>query len=187
MEIMNQLFNAPSKVTSSRSQLKTLLNVIQSDNVPDIFGTVKTGKTNMTVSKKQTAMIKFRVHAGLERKTEALFQIEDESLPEGLEMADAVIDIPAGSSCCIYLPVTNCSTHDITIRRKTVVGSLHVIRSVMVGKIQIHSNVTEVSEDLQPTADENYEKWMPPVHISTLTKEKREIAAKMLSEERRSF
>ena len=187
IEIMSQFFNTPSTASLSKSRLKNLLNVIQTDSLSDILGAVKTGRNDVLVEKEQTAIIKFRVHAGLDQKAEALFQIEDESLPEGLEMADAVTDVPAGSSCCIYLPVTNRSTHDITIRRKTVVGSLHVIRSVMVGKIQAHSNVTEVSEDLQPAAGENYEELMPPVDISSLTEENRKIAAKMLSEERRSF
>ena len=187
IEIISQFFNTPSTASLSKSRLKNLLNVIQTDSLSDTLGAVRTGRNDVLVEKEQTAIVKFRVHAGLDQKTEALFQIEDESLPEGLEMADAVIDVPAGSSCCIYLPVTNRSTHDITIRRKTVVGSLHVIRSVMVGKIQAHSNVTEVSEDLQPAAGENYEELMPPVDISTLTEENRKIAAKMLSEERRSF
>ena len=76
--------------------------------------------------------MKCRANTGpVEKTTPVIFEPSTEqSWPGGLEISEELLTIPYGSSCRVQINVSNTSDHDITLNKRTVLGTLQLVKSV---------------------------------------------------------
>ncbi|MES9879782.1 MAG: reverse transcriptase domain-containing protein [Sedimenticola sp.] len=55
----------------------------------------------------------------------------DNQLVEGLELNEALLTVNQGSCCSVSIPIHNTGTHDITLSKGTVLGTLQTVQSVI--------------------------------------------------------
>jgi len=99
----------------------------------ETFGVVKIGKQDICIPSKQTRMVKGVVHSNTVLDTyTAIFEpkvINDDSV--GLTFQETVVTVPRGSTFHVNVPVQNTTSHAIVLRKRSEIGSVQVVKSVM--------------------------------------------------------
>ena len=116
---------------TSSSNLNAFVNFIQTKSVDEIC-VVKNGKRNINVPSGHTVKVPCRVNTGLiDEKTPVMFDPDVESgFPPGLEVHESLLTLKKGNCLRINLQIVNKSNHDIILKNRSLLGSLHQIRSV---------------------------------------------------------
>ena len=127
-EIMKTLF--PNLKTN---ETKLLINLISEEQSQDThFGTVKVTKRDCTIPRGQSVQINCRAnYFSMESKKPVLFEpIENNNLPESLQISENLIVVNRGKSCRVKVEVTNNSASDIIIPKHAEIGQLQLVKSV---------------------------------------------------------
>ena len=112
-------------------KIQSLVNFIQAPS-PEQLCFVKTIKQDVVIPQKTTVSVKCRANTGpVEKRIPVLFEPNSEqSWPSGLEISKELLTIPHGSSCRLQINVLNTSDHDITLYKRTTLGTLQLVKSV---------------------------------------------------------
>ncbi|XP_033125542.1 uncharacterized protein LOC117123651 [Anneissia japonica] len=166
----------------SSSKVKTLLNYISADDTDELC-TVKVGKKDVLIPGGEMIAILCRVHSRC--KEENLPVIFEPNIhtpwPDGLEVPDALIHLEKGSSYRITIYVTNPTNHPLRLDRSTKLGTLHVVQSVLPGRVKCKATVSSATEN------ESEEEWEPPVDMTCFDVKQATIVRQMLREESSAF
>ena len=116
---------------TSSSNLNAFVNFIQTKSVDEIC-VVKNGKRNINGPSGHTVKVPCRVNTGLiDEKTPVMFEPDVESgFPPGLEVHESLLTLKKGNCSRINLQIVNKSNHDIILKNRSLLGSLHQIRPV---------------------------------------------------------
>ena len=112
-------------------KIQSLVSLIQAPS-PEHLCFVKTIKQDVVVPRKTTVSIKCRANTGpVEKRIPVLFEPSSEqSWQSGLQITEELLTISHGSSCRVQINVSNTSNHDITLKKRTVLGTLQLVKSV---------------------------------------------------------
>jgi hypothetical protein len=110
--------------------VKSYINNIQADTKE--ICDVKSIKKDIIVKKGSNMLINCRANTGpILEKTPVLFEpMVMQTWPEGIEVKPIMLTVSKGWSSRITIPVTNKTTRDITIRARTLFGSIETIKSI---------------------------------------------------------
>lgn len=190
--------------------ITALINFIKT-TTPSEFSSVKVTKKDVVIPKCGAATVTCRANTRpTERKLPVLFEPSAEpAWPLGIEVPETLVTIAGGASSRINIRVKNNTEHDITLKKRTMLGKLQLVKSVTpleVTRKEEENGSEENSEHSDDSADEQGENKyfstgvpIRPEDSSTLTNTLREVdlkdlteaqktvAAKMLREEADSF
>ena len=166
-------------------KVESLVSFIQTPSQEQLC-VIKTAKQDVVIPSNTTVRVKCRANTGpVEERIPVLFEPNVEpSWPSGLQISEELLSIPRGSSCQVRINVSNTSNHDITLRKRTVLGELELVKSVT------PSNTLSVIQEDALTAGETESHDHNGLHqfdLNGLTPQQERLARKMLEEERESF
>ena len=76
----------------------------------------------------------------MEKRIPVLFEPNSEqSWPSGLEISEELLTIRHGSSCRLQINVLNTSDHDITLYKRTTLGTLQLVKSVTPQELRLRN------------------------------------------------
>ena len=192
----------------------TIATILLNDH--EIIGSVRTGKQNVLIPKGVTTFVKCFVHSGVidQKQQPANFVPKLENQwEEGLEIQEALLMVSKGSCCSVSIPVSNSSSHDITIKKGSLLGTLETVQSIITLPVDLkghagkrddslQKDVTNEHESSHPSPEKTLGKpdfvsgeqiddqlWDPPVELDSehLSTEQIEQVRQMLREECASF
>ena len=113
------------------------------------------------------------------------------ALPEGLELGEELTKITPGTSSHVTILVRNNTDRNILLKRRTELGRVHMVKSVLPipnppeqkytqGEEKPYSGVTSHQGDEQ-------DEWEPPVDLGQLEENQRLIVREMLRQEAGAF
>ncbi len=136
----------------------------------------------------------------VEKTTPVLFeQSSEQSWPGGLEISEELRTIPYGSLCRVQINVSNTSNHDITLNKRTVLGTLQLVKSVTLQEVHRKDIDSEPQNGTMPTKQEdaqtsnfaeNKDRDYDPIDdldLSGLTTQQQIRVREMLAEEKGVF
>ncbi len=169
--------------------LKAILNVINDNDA--VLGAVKVGRENVVIPRGESVMVPCRVHTGMPRPTAAVFEPGDSpEVPEGLILHHIAVEVPMSASFRLQIPVYNSTTHDITLCKRALLGTLQQSSHPMCGKLDLSHGPEEPNKPSNPVhvhAMTATDHWTPPVDLSHLSADQQKIVGMMLREESASF
>lgn len=109
-----------------------------------------------------------------------------------LDLGDGLLEVYRAHSPFIKVPIGNHSKHDVTLPWQIAFGSIQPISKIIetdqVAELShVEVNSADTTEDFDSNGAEVMLYWDPPVDISHLTEEQKNIARKMLYEESLAF
>lgn len=162
---------------------------------------VRTGKTGSTIPAGQICEVRCRVREW-PRGGVMLFQPDVVgNCPEGLDLFQALVDVPSGSTKIVKIPVQNPTKHVIYLPKRTVLGTLEEVTEIKpvncfpsglepMSPNTVNTSSAQVSTDKQretneknKTEDTTGQRWHPPVDVSHLERHEQNIVRDMLYEE----
>ncbi len=164
---------------------------------------VRVGKKGLTVHSSHICQVKCRIRA-FPGGGAMLFEPGVACiLPDGLELFPALVDVPAGASKIVRIPIQNLTNHDIFLPPKTVLGVIEeIVDSKPVNMLPTPRKPADPDSDLllcsthvSPTdegqsevngterAASSQEKWHPNVNLDHLSEHDQEVVKQMLYEE----
>ena len=188
----------------SPTQASALVNFIQTNTQSELC-TLKTGKNKVLIPKRGTMKVPCRANTGeIKTRTPVLFEPDlGMSWPSGLEVGETLVQLKQGKSSKINIEVSNTSDHDLVLNGRTLLGSLHLVKSVTplevkLKETQVEEMVIETgktdSEELSrqtggPTDDatDKVPTVLVDLDLGDLTEDQKAAAEKMLREEADSF
>ena len=113
-------------------EARALVNFIQSMDDEADTGTLRVGRQDICVPPGETVRVKCQVHFGLlEEDLPVVFEPKEEGAwPEGLEVQGCLHRISLRSSSRMYVPVCNNTEREMTLRRRTELGTIQLVQSV---------------------------------------------------------
>ena len=198
-----------------RCKVEALVTIIQNTKSNELCN-VKTTKRDIIISPGQSIKVSCHVNVGpLDGPIPVLFEPNPECpWDDGIEILETLAVISRGSR--VQVPVENTSKHTMILRRRTVLGTLQMVRSVtpldvmQSDNVDNHtaferneSNTTEMGtsinsvetgdtkrEHCHATSSQNRKMdcgWMSDVNLDGLSHKQKLTVQKMLLEERDSF
>ena len=188
-----------------RHTVETLVSVLNEMSLQEepVKPVVKVGKRGLIVQRGQISEVKCRLRT-LPEGGAALFEpAVESSLPDGLELFPALVDMPAGASKIVRIPIQNTTQHDIFLPPKTTLGfteeiiglqpvsflpnpqaSTNQTGDTLLCSTQVRADLdhqNEVKTTHRAPCPQN--KWHPPVDLDHLTESEQEVVRQMLFEE----
>ena len=116
---------------ANQEDVNALIGLIRT-NTPSELCSVKVTKRNVIVPKNETIAVTCSVNTGpTESRLPVLFEPDVESpWSSGLEVPETLVTIRGGASSPVRIQVRNTTDHDITLRNRTVLGKLQLVKSV---------------------------------------------------------
>ena len=198
-----------------RCKVEALVTIIQNTKSNELCN-VKTTKRDIIISPGQSIKVSCHVNVGpLDGPIPVLFEPNPECpWDDGIEILETLAVISRGSR--VQVPVENTSKHTVILRRRTVLGTLQMVRSVTPLDVmqsenvdnrtvfeRNESNTTEMGtsinsvetgntkrEHCHATSSQNRKMdcgWMSDVNLDGLSHKQKLTVQKMLLEERDSF
>lgn len=108
--------------------------------------------------------------------------------PDGLEFYDTLVRVRKGVFPVITIDVSNPTNHDIVLLGRTVIGTVQTIMKVLPAQtVEKASTPAMVNHTSIQTPCNASEQWDPPVDLSHLDEDQRQVARQMLREECHCF
>ena len=164
---------------------------------------VKTIIRDITIPKGEAMKIPCRVSTGpVERRIPVLFEPEATApWPSSLDVAESLMTVPRGKSSQVSIEVVNSSSHDITIKKRTTLGRLHLVQSATPFEVTLKESKPGSGSGNREEAGVNTieqtetQRYGPPtfhpslqdLDLGGLTQEERVKAMQMPSEKADSF
>lgn len=109
-------------------------------------------------------------------------------------MGEGLLEINHTRRPHVKVPISNHSKHDITLPKRTLLGVIQhvtkVLKTETVESHQVDVTLTTVTAEVNHTASPSItaiEPWLPPVNISHLSPEQRQVVERVLFEESGAF
>ena len=128
-DVLPQMVNESLLPLKGR-EARMLVNLIQSlDSEPDT-AVLRVGKQDIHIAAGKTVKVKCQEHFGsLEEELPVVFEPK-EAWSGGLEVKGCLHRIKPGSSSHIYVPVSNNTEQEMTLRKRTQLGTIQLVQSV---------------------------------------------------------
>ena len=116
---------------ATASNVDALVNFVQCTKDGTLCN-VKKIKRDITIKPKEVITLPCRAKSGsVGKKVPALFQPdESHEWPDGIEISEALVNIPGGNFCHLSIQAENITDHEIVIKSWTRSGRLELVRSV---------------------------------------------------------
>lgn len=113
----------------NRNTAETIVSVISETPAQEnpVNDNIRVGKRGLTVPSGQICEVKCYVRSWPEGGTMSFEPTLKSSLPEGLELFPALVDVPVGASKAVKIPVCNSTNHDIFLPPRTLLGYIEEI------------------------------------------------------------
>lgn len=171
-----------------RNKVRAFIQAVSAEQEDEYA--VKTKREEVTVSKHSSTQINCRVAAPpFKEDMTMLFQPDlNPQWPDGLEFYDTLVQIRKGVFPVITIDVHNPTDHDIVLPGRTLTGTVQTITTVLPAQIfeKVVTPAT-VSHTTTTPPGNNSEQWDPPVDLSHLGEDQRQVVKQMLREECNSF
>jgi len=171
-----------------RNKVRAFIQAVSAEQVDEY--TVKTKKGEVTVPKNSGIQINCCVAAQpFKEDMTMLFQPDlNPQWPDGLEFYDTLVSVRKGVFPVITIDVYNPSDHDIVLPGRTLIGTVQTIMTVLPAQTfeKVATPATVSHTSMKPTSNAS-EQWEPPVDLSHLSEDQRQVVKKMLREECHSF
>ena len=167
------------------AQFEALVGFIQ-NNDSDDFCEVRLGKRDALVPTGKSIVVMGRAHPGpVHEEMMVLFEPDVRRCwADDLQIDESVVKVSTGSCCKVSILVTNTGSRPVTLRKRTILGRLQLVHSIMPADLQ--PSVMAMSD--KPTQiEKNDKKWDPQVDLSHLSEEQQQTARKMLREKCHAF
>ena len=184
-------------VDGGESELKALINLIQAPD-DDYLCSVRTPKRDTVIPHGQAVRVSCTANTGpVFTNVPVLFEPDELSQwPTGLEIYETLKTVKKGSVSRVDIEVHNTSDHDITLPCRTLLGRLHLIKSVTPMEVTLASTAdskepeSQFADDLSmgiTEGDTESDTATPEVDMTGLTMQQQKVVRKMLKEEAASF
>ena len=164
---------------------------------PQDIGTtaVKVGKRDVMLPKGEATKVKCQIHFRSVPEPEGMPVIfepkEDRELPDGLELGEELTKITPGTSSHVTILVRNNTDRNILLKRRTELGRVHMVKSILPIPSLPDRTYTREEEELysEATSHQGHEQdeWEPPVDFSQLEENEQLIVHEMLRQEAGAF
>ena len=186
--LVNLLCNAIS-VPSEKAE--AIVSFIQTARPVMQQGRPRTGAQDIVIPAGSVSWLKCRLPPNMDaHDSMVLFEAEENSVPlEQLDVGPGLFDIKNTVKPYVTIPVGNNTNHDITLPRKTALGTLQHVEKVVEGDVpaKTQSAVTVSEVTTTQTSDPAPPLWHPPVSLNHLDEKQQEAVKQMLYEESRAF
>jgi len=175
------------------TQVGALVNLIQSRSQDLGTTTVKVGKRDVMLPKREATRVKCQIHFGpVPEGMPMIFEPkEDSELPDGLELSEELTKITPGTSSHVTILVRNNTDRNIVIKRRTELGRVHMVKSVLPIPNPPDQKYTQGEEKPYSGAtsqqDHEQDEWEPPVDLSQLEENEQLIVREILRQEAGAF
>ena len=114
-----------------QDRAEKLVQLIQT-NDPEEVCSVKSGRQDIVIPKQSSVGLQCRTRAGpLDCKIVGLFEPDVErQWPEGLQVEESVVSLTPGTCCPVIVRVTNTTSRDVVLRRRSLLGHIQLVHSV---------------------------------------------------------
>ena len=169
------------------TQVGALVNLIQSRSHDTGTTAVKVGKRDVMLPKGEATRVKCQIHFGpVPEGVPMIFEPrEDSELPDGLELSEELTKIASGTSSHVTILVRNNTDRNIVIKRRTELGRVHMVKSVLPIPNPPDQKYTQGEGDSQQGHEQD--EWEPPVDLSQLDENEQLIVREMLRQEAGAF
>ena len=168
---------------------ETIVHFVQAKKPDTPQGRLRTGQQDKVIPAGSVVWVKCRLPPNLDPSVSLVLFEPDESNVhlQQLDVGEGLLEIQNEKNPYLAVPVGNHMKHDITLPRKSAIGSVQPIKKIIEtdspGKdTRVHS-VTTSPADASPSLPQ----WEPPVDISHLNEEQQKVAREMLYEESAAF
>uniref|UniRef100_A0A8C6LSZ5 Gypsy retrotransposon integrase-like protein 1 n=2 Tax=Nothobranchius TaxID=28779 RepID=A0A8C6LSZ5_NOTFU len=164
---------------------------------------LRVGKKGLTIPRSQICQVKCRMRAFPGGGVMLFEPNVDWQMPDGLELFPALVDVPAGASKIVRIPIQNSTRHEVFLPPKAVLGSIEeVVESTPVnihptiqGPGEPHHDTLLCATQTSPTSEEQSngkengragsaeERWHPNVDLDHLPEPDQSTVRQMLYEE----
>ena len=116
---------------------------------------------------------------------------EDSELPDGLELGEELSKIAPGTSSHVTILVRNNTDRNILLKRRTELGRVHMVKSVL--PIPNPPDLKYTREEEEPYSEDTshlgheQDEWEPPVDLSQLEENEQLVVREMLRQEAGAF
>lgn len=167
---------------------KTIVSAVQVEMAEErlLCCTAKVGKRGLMIPARKMVEVKCRVREWPAGGAMSFEPVLESQMPDELELFSAVIEVPAGVSKCVKIPVQNLSQHDVYLPPKTILGHIEEVVSILpVSSLQQGHSVTVEAQVASTSSSTSaaQDKWHPPVDLSHLQEEEQALVRAMLYEE----
>lgn len=183
-----------------RDRTETLVSAVTSDTHRKALTSpvVKTGKVGIIIQRGQITNVRCRLKAWPKGGTMMFEPCMGNSVPEGLELFSAIVNVPRGASKIVKIPIQNIISQDIYLPGRLTLGTIEPIMGTK--PVQLGSNVSDnekqnsdaslcsiqtlcLDKHCQEKDEREKKRWHPPVELDHLEEQEREIVKQMLFEE----
>ncbi|CAI5670877.1 unnamed protein product [Oreochromis niloticus] len=153
-------------------------------------GRLRTGERDAIIPAGQVTWVKCRVPSTM-NPSDCLVLFEADEGNQALEQLDVwtgLVEIQNPAKPYVAIALSNDTKHDITLTRKTALGTLQPIERIVEAEAPNESPPTvTVREVTVEPAEPLPTSWHPPVNLEHLEEEQKEIVERMLFDECRAF
>lgn len=206
VNILNSVLSSSFSGNANKN-VTGLINFIQSTVQTELCD-LKTVKQDVIIPKNQAITVTCRANTGnIDTDMPAMFEPEvNGTIPPGLDTHDTIVNLKRGKSCRVEIEVRNNTKHDIFLKGRTLLGKLHLVRSVTPVEVKLaeeknsceangvradnnSANLTTVSEISRLDCNEQpvLTGSLSEIDLGDLTEQQKSLATKMLIEEKESF
>ena len=175
------------------TKVDALVNLIQSRSQDTGTTAVRVGKRDVTLPKGEATKVRCQIHFGpVPEGMPMIFEPkEDGELPDGLELGEELTKIAPGTSSHVTILVRNNTDRNILLKRRTELGRVHMVKSVLPIPNSPNQEYTQGEEKpySEATSHQGHkqDEWEPPVDLSELEENEQLIVREMLRQEAGAF
>ena len=142
-------------------EARALVNFIQSMDDEADTGMLRVGRQDIRVPPGETVRVKCQVHFGLlEENLPVVFEPKEEGAwPEGLEVKGCLHRISPGTLSRMYVPVCNNTDREMTLRRRTELGTIQLVQSVT--PLPVEAEQKQEKEEGETWSEATSYEWEP--------------------------
>lgn len=153
-------------------------------------GRLRTGVKDIVIPAGQVAWVRCRVPPNMNPSDcPVLFEADEGSQPlEQLDLGTGLVEMQNPAKPYVTIAVGNNTKHDVTLPRKTALGTLqHIERIVTADSPDQPTSTITVNEINSRPTESTPPLWHPPVKLNHLEEEQQEVVKRMLYEECKAF
>lgn len=171
-------------------EAEVVVSFIQTAERNVSHGRLRTGERDVVIPAGKVTWVKCRVPSTMDLPDNmVLFEADEGSQAlEQLEVLTGLVKIENQAKPCVSIAVSNGTKHDITLTRKTALGTLQPIERIVDAEMTNEPFApVAVSEVKVEPAETPQLSWQPPVNLDHLEEKQKEVVERMLLEECRAF
>lgn len=185
---LTQLLGGAMSIPEETAQ--TIVHFVQTKKTVAPQGRLRIGQKDRVISAGGVTWVKCRVPPQLDPSDSlVLFEPEENCVQlQQLDLGEGLLVIQNERQPYVAVPLGNHTKHDITLPRKSPIGIIQSIKKIVETDSPAETE-TKVQSIRVSSAESTCTpvRWQPPVDLSHLNKDQKEMASRMLYEESSAF